>query len=136
MYVASKLANYVPSYEPGCANPENLDETALINTAASITRLTLKAPASTTANENVQISVIQPGGNKMITSHAVNLLLSKLPANAKIGHRLPGLVNNLISVSMLCDAGCEVFFHSTGCKVTHKGETMLKGWRDQHNKLC
>ena len=53
--MANMSANYVPSYKPGCANPENLDETALINTAASITVLTLKAPASTTANANVQI---------------------------------------------------------------------------------
>ena len=71
----------------------------------------------------------------MITSHAVKLLLRKLTADAKIGHRLPGLVNNLLSVSTLCDAGCEVFFHSTGCKVTHEGATILKGWQDQHNKL-
>ena len=99
--MANMSANYVPSYEPGCVNPENLDETALIDTAASITLLTLKAPTPTTANANVQISIIQPGGNKMVTSHAVNLLLRKLPTNAKNGHRLPGLVNNLLSVATL-----------------------------------
>ena len=56
----------------------------------------------------------------MITSHAVNLLLSKLPADAKFGHWLSGLVNNLLLVAMLCGAGCKVFFHSTHVKLHTK----------------
>ena len=71
----------------------------------------------------------------MTSTHAVNLLLNKLPADARLAHRLPGLVNNLLSVAVLCDAGCEVFFHKHGCEVTHNGEIILRGWRDPNNRL-
>jgi hypothetical protein len=65
----------------------------------------------------------------------VNLLLKKLPAEARLAHQLPGLVNNLLLVAVLCDAGCGVFFHKHGCEVTHNGETILRGWRDPKNRL-
>jgi hypothetical protein len=71
----------------------------------------------------------------MTSTHAVNLLLNKLPADARLAHQLPGLVNNLLLVAVLCDAGCEVFFHKHGCEVTHTGETILRGWRDPKNRL-
>jgi hypothetical protein len=61
----------------------------------------------------------------MMTTHAVNLLLSKLPPEARLAHQLPGLINNLFSVAILCNTGCKVFFHKTGCKVTLNGETIL-----------
>jgi hypothetical protein len=61
----------------------------------------------------------------MMTTHAVNLLLSKLPPEACLAHQLPGLINNLLSVAILCNAGCKVFIHKTGCKVTLNGENIL-----------
>ncbi len=45
-----------------------------------------------------------------------------------MAHSLPGLTNNLLSVAVLCNAGCEVFFNATGCKVTFDGEIILRGW--------
>jgi hypothetical protein len=71
----------------------------------------------------------------MHSTHAVDLLLSKLPANARMAHSLPGLTNNLLSVPVLCDAGCEVFFNTTCCKVTLNGEIILRGWRDPQHRL-
>jgi hypothetical protein len=44
-------------------------------------------------------------------------------------------VKNLLSVATLVDAGCAVFFHRTGCKVTFDGTVILQGWRDPKNKL-
>jgi hypothetical protein len=93
--------------------------TAFIDTAASVTLLTPTAPARSTTNNNVQITVLQPSGAKMTSTQAVNLLLTKLPAEVRLAHRLPGLVNNLLLVAVLCDASCNVFFHKHGCKVTH-----------------
>jgi len=98
--------------------------------------LTPSEPAqSTTTNNKVKITVLQPSGAKMTSTHAVNLLLTKLPTNARLAHRLPGLVNNFLSVAVLCDAGCEVFFHKHGCEVTLNGETILRGWCDPKNRL-
>ncbi len=69
----------------------------------------------------------------MRTTHPVNLLLNKLPPEAPLAHQLPGRVNNLLSVAVLCNAGCKVFFHKTGCKVTLDRKTILRGWRDPKN---
>jgi hypothetical protein len=81
------------------------------------------------------ITVIQPSGERMQSTHAVDLLLRNLPPDAKIAHSLPGLTNNLLSVALLCNAGCEVFFHATGCEVTLNGMVILRGWRDPHHRL-
>ncbi len=87
------------------------------------------APATATLNVDIQITVIQPGGNQMTTTLTVDLLLRNLPPEVRLGHRLPGLVNNRLSVAALVDAGCKVFFHCTGCKVTFNGAIILQGWR-------
>ncbi len=71
----------------------------------------------------------------MTTMHAIDLLLQKLPPDACLAHQLPGLVNNLLSLAVLCNAGCEVFFHKTGCKVTLEGATIQQGWRNSKNLL-
>ncbi len=90
---------------------------------------------ASTTQPNVQTSVVQPGGDCMTTTHAINLLPSNLPPKACLAHQLPSLVNNLLSVAILCNAGCEVFLHKTGCKVTLDGKTILQGWHDPQNCL-
>ncbi len=107
--------NYVNNTS-SCTNPPNLDETAFIDTTASVTLLTTKNTTATTTNANVQISVIQPSWSYMTTTHAVNLLLRKLPPGARLRHRLPGLVNNLVLVAVLVNMECKVFFHSQDVK--------------------
>ena len=49
----------------------------------------------------------------MHTTNTVNLLLKKLPTKAIQEHRVPGIMNSLLSVPIIVDAGCEVFFHRT-----------------------
>ena len=71
----------------------------------------------------------------MHSTQAVKLLLSKLPANTRMVHSLPGLMNNLLSIPVLCDAGCEVFFNVTGCEVTLNGDIILRGWHDPRHHL-
>jgi hypothetical protein len=77
--VKSNLANYVNGDISSCANPPNLNETALIDTAASCTLLTITTPATAMTNADIQITVIQPGGERMTTTHTVDLLLWDLP---------------------------------------------------------
>ena len=66
----------------------------------------------------------------MFTTKTLELLINKLPKAAREAHRAPTITNNLLSVSVLCDAGCEVFFHFHGCEITFNGETIVRGWRD------
>jgi hypothetical protein len=77
-----KIANYVHGDFVGCANPTNLNKMTLIDTAASCTLLTPRAPETATAKPHVSITVIQPEGNCMTTTHAINLLLRNLPPEA------------------------------------------------------
>jgi hypothetical protein len=108
----TNLVNSILTYsfnEPGCAKPTHLDQTNFINTAASVMLHTKKTLATTTPNANVQISGIQPGRDCMTTMHAVNLLLRKLPPDARLAHQLSGLINNLLSITILCNTDCKVF---------------------------
>jgi hypothetical protein len=52
---------------------------ALINMAVSCTLLTPRALATATAKPHISITVIQPGGDCMTTTHAVDLLFRNLP---------------------------------------------------------
>jgi hypothetical protein len=127
------LANSFP-HNSGCANPPNLSSTAFIDTAASkslVAPLTQTSPATSLDS----ITVIQPGGDKMRTTHTVDLLLRKLPPHARMAelppharmaHSLPSLTNNLLlSIAVLCNTGCKVFFSATSCKVTFDSEVIL-----------
>ena len=73
---------------------------------------------------------MQPAGDTLTTSGNVLFSLPKLPQLAKQAYRIAGLTNNLLSAAVLADAGCEVFFHHTGCEVSYKGEIILRGWQD------
>jgi hypothetical protein len=94
-------------------------------------------PSITTsaATNHASITVIQPSNNRMRFTHSVDLLLQKLPPDARMAHSLPGLTNKLLSIAILCDAGCKVFFHATRCEVTHNGVVILQGWHDPHHRL-
>ncbi len=81
-------------------DPTEFKSTAFIDTAASIMLLANNAPASSTKNNNLQITMLQPSGSKMTFTHAVNHLLTKLPADACLAHQLPGLINNLLSINL------------------------------------
>ena len=63
----------------------------------------------------------------MFTNKTMKVLLGKMPKAAREAHHAPGITNNLLSVSVLCDAGCEVFFHSTSCEISFNGEIIVRG---------
>ena len=71
----------------------------------------------------------------MKTTETLDLLLDKLPPIARTAHRCPGITNNLLAVSTLCNAGCSVLFLEHGVTVEFNGEILLRGWRDQRNDL-
>jgi hypothetical protein len=52
-----------------------------------------------------------------------------------MAHSLSGLINNLLSVAVLCNTSCKVFFNATGCEVTFDGEVILQGWHDPKHRL-
>ena len=71
----------------------------------------------------------------LTTTENLILLLNKLPANVQLAYRTPGIKNNLVAVSELIDAGCELFFHQHRCEVVLNREILLRGWRDPSTEL-
>ena len=71
----------------------------------------------------------------MFTTKNMKLLLAKLPKAAREVHLAPGIINNLLYVSVLCDAGCELFLHSTGGEISLNGEIIVRGWRDMQTNM-
>jgi hypothetical protein len=126
------LAHYI-QLETSSVNPYNLDLTEFIKTAAMLMLLTSNAPASPNTHTNLGISMIQLVGASMRTTHGMDLRLQKLPPDTHMAHRLPGIINNLLSIAVLCNVGCKVYFHGTGCEVSLNKEIILRGWRDPKN---
>jgi hypothetical protein len=124
-----------PTLFSGCANPPNLNTTALLDTAANISLLANGAPSERANKQLNPKSVIQPKGDRLLTTETLLLLLNKVPLEAREAHRATGITNNLLSASALADAGCEIFFHKTGCDVSLNGEIILRGWRDPDTRL-
>ncbi len=56
--------NYV-YYSAGCANPSNLDQTALIDTGALLSLLKLTAPGTPLQVADTGVTIIQPSGKKI-----------------------------------------------------------------------
>ena len=71
----------------------------------------------------------------MHSSHTGDLALPMLPPEARLGHAVPDLHTNLLSMGQLCDAGCTVRFDSTTVSVIFQGTTILHGVRSPDTKL-
>jgi len=72
-----------------------------------------------------------------MTSSATKLLgIPGVPRKARIAHVFPSMVRSLLSVPVLCDAGCEVKFTKTQGIITLNGKIILQGNRDQSDLWC
>ena len=71
----------------------------------------------------------------MFTNKIMEVLLAELPKADRGAQRAPGIINSLLSVSILCDAGCEVFFHSTRCEISFNVEVIVRGWCDMQTNM-
>ena len=59
----------------------------------------------------------------------MQLAISKLSPHAQISHILPTIVNILLAVCELTDAGCCATSHQHGCKGGYSNKIVLQGWR-------
>ena len=132
--ISVKLANNI-YLQPGSANPPDINTTTLLDSSANISLLANGAPANESATQLPRKKILQPAGARMFTTKTTELLISKLTKAIRELHLAPGIINNLISVSVLCDSGCEVFFHSTGCEISFNGEIIFRGWRDMQTNI-
>ena len=95
-------------------NRENIKEWAILDLGASSNFLFLDAPVTTKQIAINPITVLQPDGDTMVSTHMGDLDLSQLPQAAHRGHILPVIKHSLIMVVKLCKTGCEVKFVKWG----------------------
>ena len=80
----SNKVNETDFEPPGCANPPNSEEdTAYLDSAASITILGKKAKCKTAAGQEPNIELGTPSHVPIKTTKTLELLLNKLPKKAR-----------------------------------------------------
>ena len=76
------------------------------------------------------ISVKNPNGNLMQSTHVGELDFPGLPKEARIVHLFPSMPDSvLISIGVLCDAGCSGHFYARECFIYYQGKVVLYGTR-------
>ena len=100
------LANHI--IYPGCENPKNLNETDFFDSAANVSLLFERAPSNKLNPQFTTKTILQLYGAQMFTTKTLELLLYNLPKAAREVHQSPGLINNLLLVSVPCDACCDI----------------------------
>ena len=82
------------------------------------------------------ISINLPDGSVIRSTHTCRLNIPWLPEEATKGHIVPGLAHtSLVSISVLCDAGCRVEYDEGQCRVNYRGRTVWHGGREPSTKL-
>ena len=77
-----------------------------------------------------------PDGEVIKSTHTCRLNLPWLPEEATRAHIVPGLAHtSLVSIKVLCDAGCEVNYNGMNCLVYYKNKLVWKGSREPSTKL-
>ena len=77
-----------------------------------------------------------PDGETIQSTHTCKLDIPSLPAEATRAHIVPGLAHtSLVSIKVLCDAGCNVQYNGKHCLVYYKRKLVWKGKREATTKL-
>ena len=82
--------------------------------------------------------VTMPNGDTVKSTHTCDFDLPSLPPEARHGHIFPNFpAGALLSIGVLCDAGCRVSFDNERMIVVYKGNAILRGTRSETetNKL-
>ena len=76
-----------------------------------------------------------PNGQIIISTMEGVLDLPMLPNTEILAHIFPNIKHSLVSIVELCDVVCTVKFKKKYVTAVYKEEIILRGWRNQHNKL-
>jgi hypothetical protein len=82
------------------------------------------------------IPVTLPNGNIIYSTHTGELPLDNLPIKVRQAHLfLTNLHSSLVSIGMLCDAGCIATFSAANVTITMNGTIILEGTRTPASRL-
>ena len=82
---------------------------------------------------NNPIRIKLPNDHLIVSTHTANLALPELPHQATVAHLFPDMGSSaLLSIGLLCDAGCIATFTDDTATITLHGHTILTGTRNIH----
>ena len=82
------------------------------------------------------LTIANPNGMHMTSTHEGDLPLDKLPTAARLAHRVPQLEKfSLLFIPQLCDAGCEVLFKQGHAEISYNNEVLYVAKRDPALRL-
>ena len=94
------------------------------------------APVKNVKPTQSPIVINLPDGSQIRSTHTCELDNPALPAAARQAHIVPGLAHtSLISIKMLCDAGCIVKYDAQACTVYYNKKIVWVGKRDKSTGL-
>ena len=112
---------------------EDIKNWAILDSGATSHFLVVDAPADDVTVATNPISVRQPDGAKVQSSHTCNLKIPILQKKARLAHVIPGLASHsLLSVVRLCNCGCTVTFTKINYVVM---SCILQGYKDVNTGL-
>ena len=94
------------------------------------------APVINTKIAATPLIINLPDGEQLHSTHTCELDIPWLPYEARKAHIVPGLQHtSLISIKVLCDAGCKVSYDEDKCKVYFKNKLVWHGGREPTTQL-
>ena len=80
--------------------------------------------------------VVLPNGEQIVSTHRGSVPIPTLSPQAREAHVFPGLTqSSLISISQLCDDGCDVNFKKNWAYVYKNKKLIMKGKRNFRNGM-
>jgi hypothetical protein len=118
--------NIVQNLDP----PDNNNSIIIADSGATAHYGTTNLPVLNKQPCRKEIRIRAANGAIMRATHEAELNFPRLPSAARRIFIVPELADKtLMSISQLCDAGCQVTFDTNEVNVYHKGEVVLTGSR-------
>jgi hypothetical protein len=93
-------------------------------------------PVSDIQPASKPLAINLPNGEKIMSTHTCRLNVPWLPEKAREAHIVPGLAHaSLVSIKILCDAGCRVIYDDNACRVYYNEKIVWIGHREPSTGL-
>jgi hypothetical protein len=124
----------IPALDP--PTTDSIHHLAIADTGCTSNFGTIDAPVLNKRPTTNPITIRNPNGSTMTSTHEADLDLPMLPPAARHIHIVPDLAcTSLISMGQLCDAGCTIAFTATTITVSNNGTIVLTGHRTPLTRL-
>jgi len=109
---------------------------AIADTGSTAHFCTIDAPVINARPATTPITIRNPDGAIMVSTHVAELDLPNLPDAARHVHLVPALAGaSLISIGQLCDSGCSVTLDATSIHIAYDNKVVLAGTRTPTTRL-